>query len=225
MRTLLFAGLALIAVMLVAAATSSAQKPPKPPKPPGMADVTLTAGANPVTFSHPLELKGSVKGARAGVVVTLEGRAPTETVFAPLGTATTDQKGDYAFTQRPSANTVYRATAAATPPVQSAELLVRVMPLVGLRVSDTTPSVGQRVRFRGTVRPAHDGRLLAIQRKGADGKFVTVARTRLRDAGDTFSRYARRVRVRRTGTYRTRVVGHNDHATGYSRERTLTVGG
>ena len=219
---MLAVGLTIVALSLAAAAAVSAQKPPKPP---GQSDVTLTASANPVTFSQPLALTGSVKGARAGVVVTLEGRAPTETVFAPLGTAPTDQKGDYAFTQRPSANVIYRATAATTPPVQSAELLVRVMPLVGLRVSDTTPSAGQRVRFRGTVRPAHDGRLLAIQRKGDDGKFVTVARTRLRDAGDDFSRYGRRVRVRRTGTYRTRVVGHDDHATGASRERTLTVGG
>jgi len=219
---MLVVGLTIVALSLAAAAAVSAQKPPKPP---GQSDVTLTASANPVTFSQPLALTGSVKGARAGVVVTLEGRAPTETVFAPLGTAPTDQKGDYAFTQRPSANVIYRATAATTPPVQSAELLVRVMPLVGLRVSDTTPSAGQRVRFRGTVRPAHDGRLLAIQRKGDDGKFVTVARTRLRDAGDDFSRYGRRVRVRRTGTYRARVVGHADHATGSSRERTLTVGG
>jgi hypothetical protein len=218
----LVAGLAIAFIALLSAATGSAQKPPKPP---GQAAVTLQASANPVTFSRPLTLSGSVKGARAGVVVTLESRAPTATAYAPVGTATTDQKGDYTFSPRPRANTVYRVTAATAPPVQSAELLVRVSPLVGLRVSDTTPRAGQRVRFRGTVRPPHDGRLVAIQRKGADGKFVTVARTRLRDAGDEFSRYGRRVRVRSTGVYRTRVTGHDDHATGFSRERTLTVGG
>ena len=49
---------------------------------------------------------------------------------------------------------------------------VRVSPLVGLRVSDTTPSAGQRVRFRGTVRPPHDGTRVAIQRKRADGTWL-----------------------------------------------------
>jgi hypothetical protein len=218
----LVAGLAIAVIALLSAATGSAQKPPKPP---GQAAVTLRASANPVTFSQPLTLTGSVKGARAGVAVTLEGRAPAQTAYAPVATAITDQKGDFSFITRPRANTVYRVTAATVPPVQSAELLVRVRMLVGLRVSDTTPSAGERVRFRGTVRPPHDGRLIAIQRKGADGKFVTVARTRLRDAGDEFSRYSRRVRVRSTGTYRARVTGHDDHAAGFSRERTLTVGG
>jgi hypothetical protein len=108
---------------------------------------------------------------------------------------------------------------------RSADLLVRVRPLVGFRVSDTTPRAGQRVRFRGTVRPPHDGSVVSIQRKRADGRFVTVARTRLRDAGDVYSRYGRRLRVRRTGTYRVRIAGHADHAAGFSRERTLTVGG
>lgn len=215
-------GLAIAFVALLGAATGDAQKPPKPP---GQADVSLKASANPVTFSQPLALTGSVKGAHQGVAVTLEGRAPTAAAFAPVATATTDTKGDYAFSPRPSANTTYRVTAATVPPVQSAELLVKVRPLVGLRVSDLTPSAGQRVRFRGTVRPPHDGRLIAIQRKRPDGTFTTVARTRLRDAGDEFSRYGRRVRVRSTATYRTRVTGHDDHAAGFSRERTLTVGG
>ena len=221
MRTLA-AALALIVVGLLAAATGSAQKPPKPP---GQADVSLKASANPVTFSQPLTLTGSVKGAKQGVVVTLEGHGVNTTTFTPVATATTDMKGDFTFAPRPRSNTTYRATAGTTPPAQSAELPVQVRPLVGLRVSDTTPSAGQRVRFRGTVRPPHDGRLVSIQRKQADGSFVTVARTRLRDAGDTFSRYRRRLRVRATGTYRTLIAAHRDHAEGLSTERTLTVGG
>ena len=47
----------------------------------------------------------------------------------------------------------------------------------------------------------------------------------MRDAGDTFSRYRRRLRVRSTGTYRTLIEAHADHAEGISRERVLTVGG
>src|SRR5918999_122753 len=98
-----------------------------------------------------------------------------------------------------------------------------VAPLVGLRVGDRTPRRGQRVRFRGTVRPQHDGTRVAIQRKRRDGTWATVATPRLRDAGDAYSRYTKRLRIRRTGTYRTVIAAHGDHAEGISRERTLTV--
>jgi hypothetical protein len=177
-----------------------------------------------VTFSRPVTLTGSVKGARAGVVVSLERRATTTPVFEPAMTTTTDAKGDYRFVASPDSNSIFRVTAATTPPVQSGELAVAVRPRVGLRVGDTTPRKGQRVRFRGTVRPAHDGRRVSIQRRRADGTWARVARPRLRDAGDTFSRYARRLRIRRTGTYRVRIAGHADHVAGFSRTRSLTVG-
>lgn len=214
------AAIAAAALTLAGATAAPAQKPPKPP---GTQEVTLKESANPVVFSTPLTLTGDVKGAKAGVVVTLQERPVPSTAFATVATATTDDKGRYTFTQRPRVNTTYRVLAATQPPAQSAELLVRVRPLVGFRVSDTTPKRGARVRFAGTVRPAHDGRAVSIQRKRADGSFATITRTRLRDARSTYSRYSRRITIRRTGTYRVRILGHGDHAQGISRERTLTV--
>jgi hypothetical protein len=218
-----------LVLLATAAALSGAMVPAvnaqKPPKPPGKTGVTLKAGAPVVTFSQPVALTGSVKGARAGVAVALEERATTATAFQPAAAATTDAKGDYAFSVRPRANTVYRVTAATTPPVQSGEVPVSVRPLVGFRVGDATPSKGQRVRFKGTVRPPHDGMRVSIQRRRADGTWARVRRVLLRDAGDTFSRYGRRIRVRRSGTYRVRIGRHADHLTGWSRERMLTVGG
>ena len=217
MRSFLIVAAA-IAATLSHAATGAAQKPPK------AGDVTLDASAAQVTFSNPVTLRGKVKGAKAGVLVTLERRATTETVFTVAATATTDNGGGFTFTQRPGKNTVYRATAATTPPATSPEVTTAVAPLVGLRVSDSTPHKGERVRFRGTVRPAHDGRRVAVQRKRADGTWVTLRRPRLRDAGTSFSRYSTRIRVRRTGTYRTVIGSHADHVAGVSRERVLTVG-
>ncbi len=196
----------------------------KPPKPPGKAGVSLKPDADFVTFSQPVTLTGSVKQAKAGVLVTLERRATTAAAFEPAATATTDAQGDFSFAQRPEVNTVFRVTAATAPPVQSAEVTTGVRPLVGFRVGDTTPRARQRVRFRGTVRPPHDGRRVAIQRRRADGTWVTVARPRLRDRGNVFSGYRRRVRVRRSGTYRVRIAAHADHLAGLSRARTLTVG-
>ena len=216
MRIRLIAAAA-IALLLVIAATSQAQKPPK------AGSVTLTASAASVTYSTPVTLTGKVKGAKAGVVVSLERRAADGTAFVPAGTATTDGTGSYTFTQRPAKSSVFRATAATTPPATSADTPVAVAPLVGLKVSDATPRKGQRVRFSGTVRPQHDGTRVAIQRKKADGTWATVKTAVLRDAGSAFSRYSKRFRIRRTGTYRTVIAAHADHAEGVSRERTLTV--
>lgn len=209
---------AALAALLVFAATGQAQKPPK------AGSLALKASAAQITFSTPVTLTGKVKGAKAGVLVTLQRRAADATTFVPAGTATTDGNGDFTFTQRPAVSSVFRAAAATTPPATSADEPVAVAPLVGLKVSDRTPRKGQRVRFRGTVRPQHDGMRVALQRKRADGTWRTVKTPRLRDAGSSYSRYSKRFRIRRSGTYRTVVAAHADHAEGVSRERTLTVG-
>jgi len=217
MRTL-FTAAATAAAALAFTATGEAQKPPK------TGSVTLKASAATVTFSTPVTLTGSVKGQKGGVTVALERRATTSPTFVAAGTAITDAQGDFSFSQRPRVNTLYRATAATAPPATSAEVTTAVAPLVGLKVGDSTPRKGQRVRFRGTVRPPHDGTRVALQRKRADGTWATVATPRLRDAGDVYSRYSKRMRIRRSGTYRTVIAGHADHAEGTSRERTLAVG-
>jgi hypothetical protein len=217
MRALLTATAAMVAAIALAA-PGVAQKPPK------AGSITLKASADQVTFSNPVTLTGKVKGAKAGVMVSLERRPTDAAAFVPAATVATDRNGDFSFTQRPSRNTVYRATAATTPPATSGEVTTAVAPLVGLRVGDSTPRKGQRVRFRGTVRPQHDGMRVSIQRKRRDGTWAMVAMPRLRDAGSAYSRYSKRLRIRRSGTYRTVIAAHADHAEGVSRERTLTVG-
>lgn len=94
---------------------------------------------------------------------------------------------------------------------------------VTLRVDDSRPRRGQRVRFFGSVRPAHDGRTVRLQRRGSGGRYRTVARVRLRDAGDARSTYSRRLRVYRDGIYRARVPADGDHLTGTSRRRRVVV--
>ena len=172
-----------------------------------------------MTFSTPVALTGKVKGGKQGIPVALERRDADQTAFVPAATATTDANGDFSFAQRPSVSSVYRVTAGTA---TSPEIAVAVAPLVGLKVSDSTPRKGQRVRFRGTVRPKHNGTRVAIQRKRADGTWVTV-RTPLLRNGSGFSTYSKRIRIRRSGTYRTVIAAHADHAEGVSRERTLTV--
>ena len=142
--------------------------------------------------------------------------------WSDVETKPTDAKGDAAFTSRPRLNDSYRAIARTTPEQTSAESLVKVAPLVGFRVSDSTPRAGSRVRFSGTVRPRHNGRRVYVQRKVGTGAFVTIRRTTLESATSTSSKYSLRVRVRTAATYRVRILGHADHAMGISRERVLT---
>jgi len=214
LRLCLAATILAVAVALAIASESGAQKPPKP------GATTLKASAQQVTFSTPVALTGKVKGAKQAMTVTLERRAANATAFVAAGTATTDVNGDFAFADRPSKSSVYRVTAGTA---ASPEVAVAVAPLVGLKVGDATPRKGQRVRFKGTVRPQHDGTRVAIQRKRADGTWATVRTAALRDAGNTYSRYSKRIRIRRSGTFRTVIAAHADHAEGVSRERTLRV--
>lgn len=94
---------------------------------------------------------------------------------------------------------------------------------VTLRVDDARSKRGQRVRFFGSVRPPHDGLVVRLQRRGSGGRYRTVARARLRDAGDASSTYSRRVRIFRDGVYRARVPADGDHLTGTSRRQRVDV--
>jgi hypothetical protein len=205
------------AALLAPAAVSSAAKPP--PKPPGQQAITLKPSVPQVTFSHTLTVATSLKGDKGGTNVTLQRRRSTSTTFSDLETKPTDAKGDATFTTRPAVNVYYRAIARGT---TSAESLVTVAPLVGFKVSDSTPRAGQRVRFSGTVRPRHNGRRVYVQRKLGAGAFVTLRRATLKGGTSSYSKYSLRVRVRHTATYRVRILGHADHVMGISRERVLT---
>ncbi|HET9025209.1 MAG TPA: hypothetical protein VFN64_11590, partial [Burkholderiaceae bacterium] len=105
----------------------------------------------------------------------------------------------------------------------STSAFVRVRLRVSFKVSDSTPKKGARVRFSGTVAPAHDGKPVLIQKKTSKG-YVTVTRTTLLDNGTDTSKYSKRVRIRRSGTYRVVVQSlDQEHDNGTSRSRTLRV--
>lgn len=187
--------------------------------------VTLAATSNPITFGKPATLSGKVTGPdHGGVVVTLRADPFPVGGDTVAATTTTDANGDFQFTGlMPDRNTRYGVRAKTSPPVESAVVDVLVRVRVSLRLSDSTPRGGQRVRFSGTAAPQHDGSVVRIQRRRTTGSWKTVGLTLLRDAGDARSRYSRRLRIRRDGTYRARVVGDGDHRSGTSRRRTVDV--
>jgi hypothetical protein len=182
--------------------------------------LSIAARPNPLVWGGATTISGQLTGARqtAGVDVTLrQNPFPYTGGFKALATVKTDAQGRYAFTRKPKANTRYEVQAKARPNVTSATLQVRVRTKVTLRLSDSTPARGQRVRFSGSVYPAHDGRIVSLQRRTSTGRFVTVARTRARHVlSGARSSFARTVMVVAGGTYRAYVGGHADHSAGFA---------
>jgi hypothetical protein len=202
---------ALASMALVATATAA----PKPTE----VQITVSATPTTITYAQTTDVSGKVTGAlKANQKVTLEANpAPYTGGYDDLATAFADANGDYRFTGvKPLLNTRYRVSTGPVPQGTSSELLVKVRIKVVLRLSDRTPRRGQRVKFYGTAAPEHDGRLVYIQRRSNTGRWRTVSRTALRDAGTELSEYSKRIRVRRNGTYRARVYGDGDHVTGTS---------
>jgi hypothetical protein len=124
-------------------------------------------------------------------------------------------------------NTRFRVEAKVAPPATSAEVLVNVRAKVSLRLSDRTPRRGQRVRFSGSVLPAHDGTPVKLQRRTPAG-WRTVATPALKPApalnGVARSTYGVRLRVRASRAYRTVFVpGDGDHVRGKSAKRRARV--
>ena len=198
--------------------------------PPGQNAVTIAANPATVTFGRPTTISGQVTGpGNAGVEVELEANpAPFTGGFKNAGVkATTNATGAYTMAVTPTVNTRYRVTAKTRPRVTSPETLVNVRVRVTLRLSDSTPAAGRRVRFFGAVTPAHDGKVVRIQRRTAAG-WRTVARATLVSAtpvnGVARSKFSKRIRIRRNGTYRARVTpGDGDHVRGTSGRRRARV--
>ena len=192
----------------------------------GTPAVTIAATPGVVTFGKPVTIAGRVAG-NPGVSVTLEQSPfPFADPFTPVADGTTDAAANYSFQVTPGLNTRYHVTAKTAPPATSADVTVRVRPKVTLRLSDRTPRRGQRVRFRGSVLPAHDGMAVRIQRKTRDG-WKTIATPLLKPAtpvnGVARSKYRKRIRIRRSGVYRTVMPADGDHARGKSPKRRAFV--
>ena len=210
--------------LAAATGTAVAQKPPR-----GDSSVTIAASPTTVTFGKATTISGRAAGRdAAGAEITLQGDIfPFEGDFRRFREVVAGATGTYSFTNvRPGRNTRYRVTARTKPRATSTVAPVNVRPVISRRVSDRTPAKGQRVRFRGTVTPAHNGRRVSIQRRLLAG-WKTVARPMLVAAtprnGVPRSKYSRRLRIRRTGTYRVRIHAHGDHAGNTTRRVRLEV--
>jgi len=210
---------AALACVLVCAGPAVAGKPPKPTKP--NSNLTITASATAVTFGKSVTISGVAKNIPAGTSVELQQNPYPYAGFKPAGkTAVVDPTGNYSIAGVvPQLHTQYKVIAKTSPPIESGTVFVRVRLRVSFSVSDATPKRGARVRFSGTVAPAHAGKPVLIQKKTASG-YKTVARA----TTTSTSKYSKSLRIKSKGTYR--VVAESldqDHDNGTSRSRTLRV--
>jgi len=193
------------------------------------ADLKLSIAAAPkaVTLGEEVKLTGALTGGTprevSGQKITLQSDPfPYEGTFERVVTVETNDAGNYGFTIKPLTNARYKTTAKGGTESPVVEVPVRVA--VKLAVSDKTPTSGSRVKFSGSVAPAHDGKVARVQRRTSSG-WKNIAKTTLVDGGEVVSNYSKRVRITRSGRYRVKVApGDGDHATGYSRGVRITVG-
>jgi hypothetical protein len=187
---------------------------------PAPGTVSITASPATVTFGNATTVSGTTS---PNTSVTLRAdSAPFGGGFAQVATTTSNATGAYSFTVKPDANTQYRASAKTHPTADSALATVSVRWKVTRSVSTTHPKRGTRVRFSGSVSPAHNGGIAKLQRRTSSG-FKTVKTATLTAATATSSHYSLRVRVKRNGTYRVRVEADAAHVAGNSRRVSLKV--
>jgi hypothetical protein len=212
-------------------ATAAAKvKPPKPP-PAAQNKVTITSTPVAVTFGGASTVTGQVSGpGNGGVKVTLEQSPyPYTGGFKPTGsTTTTTATGGFSLAVTPSVSSHYVVAVKTKPAVTSPQTAVAVRVKVSLGLSTMTPRRGQRVRFSGTVSPAHNGKTAQIQKRTSTGAWKTVASATLVTAapvnGVALSQYSKQLRTSRTATYRVQVnPADGDHATGTSSTRRVRV--
>jgi hypothetical protein len=212
-----------IAALAAIPSVAVGAKPPKP-KPPNN-NLTIKASAATVNFGRTVTLSGVAKNMAAGTVVEIqENPYPYAAFKTTTKSGVVDPQGNWSVSGiQPKSHTQYRAIAKTSPPTESGTAFVRVTISAKFNVSDTTPKRGTKVRFSGTAAPAHDGATVQIQKRTVSG-YKTVTTTKLLDNGTANSKYSKRLKISRNGTYRVVVIsGDSDHDNGTSRTRTLRV--
>ena len=132
----------------------------------------LTLTAAPPALAYGATTTLTAQGAPAGATLTLSRKQAGEADFTVVDSATVDADGVASWTRRPVQSAIFRVDLGAgdTWSAASAEAAVGVRPKVGLATVARTPlHEQQRVRYAVTVRPAHPGAAVQLQRWTADG--------------------------------------------------------
>jgi len=175
--------------------------------------LSITASPNPVSPGGDTTVSGVLNGTdNGGRQVQLQSNPfpYTQGFQNASNVQLTNADGTFAFPVLSVAlNTQYRVVLPNQPQVAAPIVTVGVAPRVSMRVKRVRKTArGAIYRFSGSVTPAHDGSEIAIQRKKGDN-WVTVKGTVAKHRSGSASRYSKKVRLRRRGTYRV-FAGTND---------------
>jgi hypothetical protein len=209
-----FAGLAVaLAIPVIALAAPSSHT------------LSIKAAPNPVTFGKTLTVSGQLTGKKnGGETIKLQSDPYPYNGLKTEVEQKTTSSGAYSFSGvAPTRNTMYRAVAKTSPPTVSKTVLVLVRKVVSMRVSDSTPAKNQKVSFRGSVRPPHDGMTVSIQRRTSTGHYKTIGSGPLLHVDSKRSRYVVKIKIARGGLFRARVPHDADHTSGRSKLVRLRV--
>ena len=171
--------------------------------------LSLAAAPNPVPFGTAATLGGVLSGTgNAGrQVQVFQNPFPYIAGFTPIGApVTTTPDGTFAVPIGAlPITTQFRARLVADTSIASDILILPVAGKVstGVQIGHRRADGVRLVRFAGRVHPARNGVQYAVQRKSKSGtRWITVAGGITRYYDPESSYYAKRVRVRHSGTYR-----------------------
>lgn len=175
---------------------------------------SLASTPNPVRAGGVATLAGVLSGTGGDDrrIVIKSNPFPYTQGFLPIGNQlVTNADGSFSMTLPSVAvNTQFIVQMVAKPEIVSAPLTVGTTLGVSRHVRVRRGERRGRLRFRGTIRPAVDGRQVLIQKlRLRDGVWITVGQTVANHGGDGFSRYRKRISQRRGGRYRV-LVNVND---------------
>ena len=189
-----------------------------------LSGLSLTARPTSVVFGGRTLLSGQVFGARAaGARVTLRENPFPFTRTRSVATTRADGLGRFVFARNPGLNTQYQVVTSTGRTSASGVLTVGVRVKLTLHVGTIRPSSGQRVTFRGTATPQHNGRFALIQRL-VGRVWRTTSRARLTQSATPFvSSFSARVRITHSGLYRVRVANDAGNQAGTSSTRRMRL--
>ena len=216
-------GLALVPLLLVLAAPAVAapsKPPPKPtpgPKPKQVTEIGIGLDPFAITYGQAASVSVQLTGRAVRQPLVLQGAPFPFQAFADVARGASGADGRYSFAVAPPITMRYQVSSATDLSVASGIVHLTVSQRVDAAVSDSTPRRGQLVRFSGAVGPGNPSAVAYIQRRvPVSGRFRTIKRTHLLDAGLTSSVFTTHVRIRHTGLYAVRVRATHYNAQGYS---------
>jgi hypothetical protein len=142
--------------------------------------LTIGVSADPVVAGASVLVTGQAAG-RPDEPVTLAARTPDGTILA---TATTDQEGNYSFTQTPQQNTDYTVTDGAT---SSSTVVERVGVQLTAGAVEVPAQAGQQVTLSGSLAPEGASRTVLLQRENASGTGFTTVASAAPTSGSTYT--------------------------------------